>query len=93
MDSRRTGPETSRAGASSEPSIYAIRVEGSLDPSWSAWFDGLTVEPLPHGETVLVGPVRDQAALHGILAKIRDMGLPLLFLERRQRKVDEFGEK
>ena len=65
-----------------EHTIYRIRVEGILDPCWSEWFDGLTVSPQKSGETLLVGPVRDQAALHGLLAKVRDMGLPLLLVER-----------
>lgn len=59
---------------------YEFRVEGMLDPCWSDWFDGLTVLPQANGETLLVGLVRDQTALHGLLAKIRDMGLPLLSL-------------
>ena len=57
---------------------YEIRVKGRLGSEWSAWFDGLTVTNRPRGETVLSGLVVDQAALHGILSKIRDLGLPLL---------------
>jgi hypothetical protein len=57
---------------------YEIRVRWRLDARWSAWFEGLTLTPLENGETLLAGPIRDQAALHGILAKIRDLGLPLL---------------
>ena len=57
---------------------YEICVEGRLGPEWSAWFDGLTVTNRPTGETVLRGAVPDQAALHGILIKIRNLGLPLL---------------
>jgi hypothetical protein len=62
--------------------IYQIRVKGSLDHKWSDWFDGLTITPLSNGETLLAGPVADQAALHGLLNKIRDMGLPLLGLRQ-----------
>jgi hypothetical protein len=58
--------------------VYRIRVRGQLDPEWSAWFDGLTVTPQPDGSTLLVGRIPDQAALHGLLAKIRDLGLPLI---------------
>jgi hypothetical protein len=59
-----------------EARTYQIRVEGVLDEAWSDWFEGLTIRQQGH-ETLLTGPVRDQAALHGIVAKIRDLGLPL----------------
>jgi hypothetical protein len=59
--------------------VYEIRVQGELAPRWSCWFAGLAVET-SDGETVIVGPVDDQAALHGLLARIRDLGLPLLAL-------------
>jgi hypothetical protein len=58
--------------------IYEIRVRGLLDPQWSSWFDGLAVEDAGQDETVIVGPVADQAALHGLLTRVRDLGLPLL---------------
>ncbi len=61
-----------------DQAVYEIRVKGVLDEAWSDWLGGLTVTPLSQGETLLSGPVRDQAALHGLLIKIRDMGLPLL---------------
>ncbi len=57
---------------------YEIRVRGQLDSHWSAWFEGLTLIPLESGETLMAGPVQDQAALHGILTKIRDLDLHLL---------------
>jgi len=57
---------------------YFIRVKGYLDHCWAAWFDGLTLTHEVEGTTLLEGPVTDQAALHGILDKIRDLGLPLL---------------
>ena len=60
---------------------YEIRVEGRLTPRWSAWFDGLTIETdESDGTTVIGGPVVDQAALHGLLQKLRDVGLPLVSL-------------
>jgi hypothetical protein len=64
------------------PARYELRVQGVLEPSWSAWFDGLQVSSEPGGVTVLAGPVADQAALHGLLAKVRDLGLPLLSVRR-----------
>jgi hypothetical protein len=66
----------------SKPAIYEIRVKGNLDPVWADWFDGFTVTRQANDETVLTGPVPDQPALHGLLAKIRDLGLPLLSLQR-----------
>ena len=61
---------------------YEIRVEGVLDEQWSAWFDGMQITSEPDGVTVIVGPVTDQAALHGLLAKVRDLGLPLISVRR-----------
>ena len=58
--------------------VYQIRVEGHLDNSWSEWLDGLTITHEEGGTTVLTGPVVDQPALHGLLVKIRDLGLPLV---------------
>jgi hypothetical protein len=54
-----------------------ITVERHLDVTWSEWFEGLTIRNLDNGQAVLSGPLVDQAALHGVLAKIRDLGLPL----------------
>jgi ABC-2 type transport system ATP-binding protein len=61
---------------------YEIRVRGHLDGDWSDWFDGLRIEPIEGGETRLHGPIADQSALHGVLTKIRDSGLPLLSFQR-----------
>ncbi len=58
--------------------VYHIRVKGHLDSHWSEWFDGLAITNEPNGEAVLTGPILDQAALHGILAKVRDLGLTLI---------------
>lgn len=68
--------------------VYRIRVEGNLDRKWSDWFDGFTIVPQPDDETFLTGPVADQAALHGLLAKIRDLGLPLLCVQRLDYEED-----
>lgn len=62
--------------------IYCIIIKGHLDSEWSDWFDGLTITQVDHGETILTGPIVDQTALHGVLIKIRDLGLPLLALTR-----------
>ena len=64
------------------PGRYEIRVKGVLDSRWSAWFDGMRVTNDEPGETTLTGPVADQAALHGLLAKVRDLNLPLLSVRR-----------
>ena len=62
--------------------VYRIRVKGVLNEEWSEWFEGMRVQPQTGGETLLTGPLADQAALHGLLHKIRDMGLPLLSVKR-----------
>jgi hypothetical protein len=59
-------------------SVYEIRVRGHLDKRWSEWFDGLTITNLENGEALLTGCIVDQAELHGVLIRIRDLGLPLL---------------
>jgi hypothetical protein len=61
-----------------QPRIYRIRVKGYLGREWADWFEGLTVTLEENGDTVLTGPVLDQAALHGLLKKVRDLGLPLV---------------
>jgi hypothetical protein len=61
-----------------QPVIYQIRLKGHLGRLWTDWFDGLTITLEDNGETLLTGPVADQAALHGLLKKVRDLGMPLL---------------
>jgi hypothetical protein len=61
--------------------MYEIRVKGNLDLRWSDWFDGFSITPVGDDETLLIGSVADQAALHGLLHKIRDLGLPLLSVQ------------
>ena len=63
---------------SSQPMIYQIRVKGHLGQQWMDWFEGLTITLEEDGDTLLTGPVVDQAALHGLLKKVRDSGLPLV---------------
>jgi hypothetical protein len=60
------------------PTVYVITVKGHLDDHWSAWFEGLTITNGANGEAMLAGLIVDQAALHGVLVKIRDLGLPLI---------------
>ena len=62
--------------------IYEFRVEGHLDDRWSDWLGGLAICQQEDGTTVLVGPVVDQAALHGVIVRIRDLGVPLLSVRR-----------
>jgi len=62
--------------------VYRITIKGHLDDDWSDWFDGLTITKVDNGETILSGPIVDQTALHGVLIKIRDLGLPLVGLSR-----------
>ncbi len=61
-----------------QPTIYQLRIRGHLGKQWQAWFGGLTVSLAENGETLVTGPVADQAALHGLLKKLRDLGLPLI---------------
>ncbi len=61
-----------------QPMIYQIRIKGQLSPQWEAWFEGLAVTLEENGDTLLTGPVADQSALHGVLKKVRDLGLPLI---------------
>jgi len=82
-----------------EQGTYRIRVKGKLDQRWADWFGGLTIAQQADGETLLFGTVVDQAALHGVLSRIRDLHLPLLLVERVESKdpspddhsVDEEG--
>jgi hypothetical protein len=64
------------------PIIYNIRVEGHISESWSSWFEGLAIRHEESGETVISGPLVDQAALYGVLLKLRDLGLPLVAVNR-----------
>ena len=65
-----------------EPERYEIRIKGHLDDRWAAWFGDLTLTREDNGETLLTGPVVDQAALHALLRKVRDLGMPLLSVTR-----------
>lgn len=75
----------SRTTATNHP-CYSIRVKGDLDDRWSNWF-GLTVINLDTGDAILFGPVADQAALHGILARIRDLNMTLISVQSNHRRL------
>jgi hypothetical protein len=60
------------------PMVYQIRVQGHLDPRWTDWFGGMTIALEEGGDTLLTGPVVDQAVLYGLLKKVRDLGMPLI---------------
>ena len=77
MTERHT-PQGDRPGAGR----YQIRLTGHLDARWAVWFDGLTVRHESDGTTVISGPIVDQAALHGLLQRVRDLGLPLVSVTR-----------
>jgi hypothetical protein len=65
-----------------QPLVYQIRIKGHLGCEWTDWFGGLTLTLEDNGDTLLTGPVVDQAALHGLLRKVRDLGVPLLSVNR-----------
>ena len=66
--------------APSQTVVYQIRIKGHLGREWTDWFEGLTITLEEDGDTLLTGPVIDQAALHGLLRKVRDLGMPLVSL-------------
>jgi hypothetical protein len=68
----------------SQPMIYQVRIKGHLGLHWTDWFGGLTITLEDNGDTLLTGPVVDQAALHGVLRKVRDLGLPLISVTHAQ---------
>ncbi len=65
--------------------VYQIRVKGHLDRRWTDWFEGLTITLEDNGDTLLTGPVADQAALHGLLRRVRDLGMPLLSVVQSEK--------
>jgi hypothetical protein len=73
-------------GEYGKPETYAVRIKGHLDHRWAAWFEGLTIRQEANGVTLLTGPLLDQAALHGLLRKVRDLGLPLLSITQAEPK-------
>jgi hypothetical protein len=84
--SNRLNPKTAHeVGAQhhpSQPIVYQIRIKGHLSRQWTDWFGGLIITLEDNGDTLVTGPVADQAALHGLLRKVRDLGMPLLSVVR-----------
>ena len=78
------------AGGDDQAGRYDIRLKGHLDARWAAWFDGLSLASDPDGTTVISGTVVDQAALHGLLQKVRDLGLPLVSVTQVQPDYSEY---
>jgi hypothetical protein len=77
--------------APGQPPVYEIRLKGHLGSQWTDWFEGLAVIPAEDGETLLTGPVADQAALYGLLKKVRNLGMPLVSVNRVQfNKTDPY---
>ncbi len=72
-----------------EPGLYEIRLKGHLDDRWATWFGGVTLTREDNGDTLLTGPVVDQAALHGLLRKVRDLGMPLHSVTRFRPGQDD----
>lgn len=72
-----------------ELGLYEIRLKGHLETRWAAWFDGMTLRHEPDGSTLLSGSIVDQAALHGLLQKVRDIGVPLLSVTQVDAPTNE----
>lgn len=87
---------SSKLNSESHPdqaNIYQIKIKGRLGSHWSDWFEGLAITPEEDGNTLLTGPVVDDAALHGLLKKVRDLGMPLLSVNCVESgQADERGE-
>ncbi len=79
---RIVNEDTATFSANRNGDFYEFRIEGQLSPTWSDWFGGLTLTNLQDGQFILSGPIRDQAALHGILARIRDLNLKLILVRK-----------
>jgi hypothetical protein len=76
--SNKLKPETNP----NQPIVYQIRINGHLDRRWGDWFEGMSIALEANGDTLITGPVVDQAALHGLVKKVRDLGLPLISVNR-----------
>jgi hypothetical protein len=74
---------------SGQPMVYQIRIKGHLHGQWTDWFGGLSIVLEDDGDTLLTGPVVDQAALHGLLKRVRDLGMPLLSVNRIEPRQED----
>lgn len=83
--SNKIDPKT----GSSHPMVYQIRIKGQLGHEWTDWFEGLAITLEENGDTLLTGPIVDQAALYGLLRKVRDLGMPLVSVNRVQFNKDQ----
>ena len=75
-----------------QPMVYQIRIRDHLSPQWADWFEGLTITREDNGETLLTGTMIDQAALHGLLRKVRDLGMPLVSVNRIEPEPPDVPE-
>jgi ATP/maltotriose-dependent transcriptional regulator MalT len=90
--SRRMSSQHNPDRDTGSPSVYQIRIRGHLGPQWRNWFDGLAITLEENGDTLLTGRVMDQAALHGLLKKVRDLGIPLLSVNTVDPNQADIGE-
>ena len=72
-----------------QPMVYQIRIKGHLSPQWTDWFEGMAITPEDNGDTLVTGPVIDQAALHAVLKRVRDVNLPLLSIMEVRSKGED----
>jgi hypothetical protein len=76
-------------GDAQQAGRYEIRLQGHLDTRWAAWFDGLHLSHETDGTTIIEGPIADQAALHGLLQRVRDIGVPLISVSRVEAELPQ----
>ncbi len=76
-----------------QPAVYQIRIQGHLGRGWTGWFPDLTITLEDNGDTLLTGPVVDQAALHGLLRRVRDLGMPLVSVDRLEHRQSSLPTK
>jgi hypothetical protein len=94
MDNQNSsGSKGNKQHVSSVQPVYRIKVKGLLDCHWSEWFDGWTITPNKDGTTMLIGPVADQAVLHGLFAKMRNLNLELVYVHRMDLDAKRISEE
>ena len=71
-----------------EVEYYEIVIKGQIEVHWNPWFEGMKIQPLPNGDTMIHGPIKDQSALHAMLSRVRDLVLPLLLVRKRSGAED-----